>query len=272
MTKRSILLASIAHIVPVAAFQSAGWKLDADGKIEMKDGNPVWIDANGGEKALGGDTITRLNGEAKTMRERAEAAEAAYEPFKGLDAKVARSAVETVGKLDAKQLIDAGEVDKVRDDIKRQYEEQLGEKDKAIGSLNDRVIGMTKDTAFATSKYIAENVDTPLELFKPAFADRFKYEGDKLIPYDQHGNKIMSKDRFGEVANFDEAIGQLIEQSPFKDKILKAPSHSGSGSDGGGGSRGNSRVLKRADYDRLDAGKQMEAAAAAGKGELSIVD
>ena len=44
------------------------WKLDENNNIVLKDGNPVYIDANGVEKTVAVDTIARLNNEAKEHR------------------------------------------------------------------------------------------------------------------------------------------------------------------------------------------------------------
>src|SRR4051812_30105467 len=67
------------------------WKLAADGKtVEMKDGNPIWIDANSGETTLSGDTIARLNGEARDLRVRAETAESNMKAFAGMNPEEAK--------------------------------------------------------------------------------------------------------------------------------------------------------------------------------------
>ena len=69
------LLATTAHVAPVSfAPGTAGWKMDADGHIVLKDGNPVYVDSEGREIVTESGTISRLNGEAKANRERAEKA------------------------------------------------------------------------------------------------------------------------------------------------------------------------------------------------------
>ena len=113
MTK---ILAHIA-VLSATAFNNPGWKLDADGKLELKDGNPIYLDASGRESIVDGGTITRLNGEARAHREAKEAAETKLRAFEGLDPEAARKAVETVKNIDAKKLIDAGEVEKVRESV-----------------------------------------------------------------------------------------------------------------------------------------------------------
>lgn len=255
-----------------AAFANAGWKLDADGKIEMKDGNPVWIDANGGEATLNGDTITRLNGEAATLRKRAETAEGKLTAFKDLDPEVARKAVETVSKLDAKKLIDAGEVDKVKEQISQQFTTQIQEKDNALKSLQSQYDGERINNLFAASEFVRDRIAVPTDMFKDSFGKNFKIEDGKIVAYDRAGNRIMSKKNVGDFADPSEALELLVEQHPQKDVILKADTGNGSGSTGNGGNRGGGRIVRTADFDKMLPQQQAEIAAKAGKGELQIVD
>ena len=63
-------------------------KLDENGHVVVSDGKPVYINDEGKEIAfdVAGTvaTISRLNGEAKSHRERAETAEGALKAFEGI--------------------------------------------------------------------------------------------------------------------------------------------------------------------------------------------
>lgn len=263
---------------PVAFDNKAGWKLDKDGKIEMKDGNPVYLDSAGNEMTVAGDTISRLNGEAKTHREAKEKAEGDLAKFKDasgklIDPALALKAIETVGKIDAKKLIDAGEVDKVRDAVKAEFTAQLAEKDAKIGELGGTVKTMTVDKVFDSSAFVRSRVAVPVDMFRDSFGKNVKVGDDgKLEFYGRDGNKLMSKKNVGEYATGDEAFELMIEQHPQKDTILKAADASGSGNGGGGGARGGGRFISRADFAKLDAGAAATTAAAAAKGEITITD
>jgi hypothetical protein len=271
--------ATFANLYP-RAFDGgkAGWKLDKDGKIEMKDGNPVYVDSAGNENPVEGGTIARLNGEAKTHREAKERAESELNKFKGADGKlidptVALKAIETVGKIDAKKLIDAGEVDKVRDQIKGEFTTQLAEKDKKIASQDDVIKTMTIDKAFSSSKFIADRVAVPTDMFRDSFGRNVKVSDDgKLEFYGRDGNRLMSKKNTGNYAEADEAFEIMVEQHPQKDVIMKAPNASGSGNNGGGGGRGNGRFMKRADFEKLSPAEQAATSQQMGKGEITITD
>lgn len=276
MTTRNLTLALALRVtgMPVAYDPGkAGWKVDADGKIVCdSDGNPIYLDSSGRELALGTDTVARLNNEAKLNRERAETAESKLKTFDGLDPDKARGALDTVSKIDQKKLIDAGEVDKVRDEISKSFSQQIADRDKLTASLQDRVASMTRNGAFTSSKFAAEKIAVPLDMLQATFGNNFKVEDDKLIPYDASGNKIFSKKRAGEIATFDEALETLIDGYAHRDSILKGGNHSGTGNTGNGGSNGAGRVMRREAFNSLSPGEQAAAAGAMQKGELTIKD
>lgn len=268
-TTRFALLASISAL----AFENkAGWKLDESGKVETKDGNPIWINAEGAEQVMAGDSITRLGGEARDHRIRAEKAEKALEVFKDIDAEAAKKAIDTVGKLDAKKLIDAGEVDKVREQISGEYKTQLTEKDAALAKANQSLSDMRVNSVFATSDFIRDRVAMPRDFFEAAMRGNFKDEDGKVIAYDRSGNKLMSKKNIGEYAAPDEALELLVEMHPQKDTILKASGAGGSGSGGGGGGRGGGRTVSRADFAAATPTQQADLAAKQAAGEVVITD
>lgn len=209
-------------------------KLDADGHVVVQDGKPVYVHDDGKEVAFDAPgtvaTITRLNGEARGHRERAEAAEAKLKPFDGIeDPAAARKALETVKNLDQKKLVDAGEVEKVKEEaikaLKAQYEPVLTERDKLRSDLYAEKIG----GAFSRSKTIAEKFAIPADLVQARFGAQFKIEDGKTVAYDQSGNKLFSRSNPGELADFEEALEIIVDQYPYKANILKGSGASGSG-------------------------------------------
>lgn len=252
---------------------STGWKLDADGKIEMKDGNPVYINASGQEMTIAQDTITRLNSEAKTHREAKEAAIASLKAFEGLDADKARKAIETVEKLDAKQLIDAGKVDELKQQITTQFTTQVAEKDKAYADLQSKYDSTLINNVFAGSEFIRNNIAVPRDMFEATFRSNFRIEDGQITVYGKDGNRLLSKSKAGEYATAEEAFQLLVESHPQKDVILKADVGNGSGSNGNGGNRPNTNAtVKRADFEKLPALKQAEISGKVRAGEMQLTD
>lgn len=258
---------------PFAFDNKNGWKVDAEGNLEKDtSGNPIYIGTDGKEQSVQGDTISRLNGEAKTHREAKEKAENDLAAFKDIDPVKAKKALETIAKIDAKTLIDAGEIDKVKAEISAGFTEQMAEKDKTITDLTNNLNGMTLETSFANSEFMSNSIGIPAEAFKSVFTSNFKIENGQTIPYGPDGNKIYSKKNMGEVASFDEALEILVDQNPNKDAYLKADGNSGSGNQGNGGNRPTGRRISRSDFDKMSPVQQAETSQQMGKGEVTISD
>jgi hypothetical protein len=266
-------------LLAIAAFDSgrAGWKKNEDGSIAVDaDGNPIVINASGTEQSVKHDTVLTTNAEARTHRTAREAAEAKLKEYeidgKLLDPAIAAKAVETMRNIDAKQLIDAGEVDKVRETIKSEYAAQISERDTAIAAANTKIENMLIDGVFKGNQFIADKVAMPADFFQAAMRNQFRVEGDKVVAYDKSGNRLMSKRTIGEYADPTEALELLVEAHPQKDTILRAEPAGGSGGGGGGGQRGSGRTLGRAAFAELAPAEQAEYSAAVRKGEATLVD
>lgn len=226
----------------------------------LQDGKPVYIDDKGAEIAFDAPgtvaTISRLNGEAKDNRLRAEKAEAANKAFEGItDPAAALKALETVANLDNKKLIDAGEAQRVRDEIAKSYEGKLTEADQKYNTLEGEYHGEKLKAAFAGSKFIAEKVAVPSDMLQATFGRHFKVEGGKIVAYDDAGRPLINTGNPGEPPAFDDAIKTLIEGYAYKDHVLKGSGQSGSGSEGGKGS-GGAKTMTRAEFDALDQGSR----------------
>lgn len=250
-----------------------GWKKDENGNLVLKDGNPINVLPNGQEQTVGLDTITRLNAEAKEHRVAKEAAEESLKKFTGIsDPDAAKKALEIVAKLDQKKLIDAGEVDKVKDEMRKEFTGQIDTLKKEKDDLQSKYDGAQISNVFNNSKFLKEALAVPADLIENTYRQNFKIENGKIVGYYKDGNKIFSKERAGEDANPDEALRLLLESHPQKDTILKANLGSGSGNEGGGGNLGGTKTMKRAEYDALPPQKKAELAGEMGKGNFKVTD
>lgn len=248
------------------------WKLDENNNIVLRDGDPVYVDANGLEKTVGVDTIAKLNKEAKDHREAKEEALKKLKEYEGIDPQKAREALETISKLDATKLIDSGEVDKLKAQITQQFQTQLTEKDSAYNDLKSKYENMIVDSTFSNSDFIRNNVAVPVDMFEAKFRNNFKVENGEVVAYGFDGSRLMSKTRAGEYASCEEAMQILAESHPQKDVILKANPGNGSGSGTGGGSNGRGRYISRSDLEKLSPAQQAEIAGKMAKGEIQLTD
>lgn len=246
-------------------------KLDDKGNVVLQDGKPVYVMDDGKEVAYDAPAmhskIVALNAENKTHREGREAAEGKLKAFEGItDPAAAVKAMETVKNLDDKKLVDAGEVEKIKAAavraseekiaaLSKSHAEELGKKDKELTDLRTTYNGEKIAGAFKGSKFVSEKLAIPADFAQSHFGQRFKVEDGQLVGYDAAGNKLFSRSKPGETADFEEAIEQLVSAYPQKESILKGSGQSGGGGKpapkgepgkSGGGNWGGDRAERRA--------------------------
>jgi hypothetical protein len=248
-----------------------------DGKtyvVTDDKGLPIYVHDDGKEvshdAAATVQTITRLNGEAKTHREAKEAAETRLKDFEGIeDPAAARTALETVANLGAGELKTAAQVEEIKaaarkaaeDNVvaaKKGLEEQVAKLTKENGDLRGGWDNEKIGTAFSGSKFVKEKTLLPPAAAAKIFGDKFKVEDGKLVGYKADGSKIYSREKPGELAQFDEAVSQLVDEYPDRADILRAEGGgSGGRQQGGGGGGGDGKTISRREFDGLDAGARM---------------
>lgn len=223
-------------------------KLDDNGNAVLENGNPVYVHDDGKEAAFDAAgtvaTIARLNGEAKSHRERAEAAEKAAKAYEGIDDPVAaRKALETIKNIDAKQLVDAGEIDKVKAEIAESFSAKLTAAQEKLQAYEGELYAEKIGGAFTRSQYAKDRLAIPADFVQARFGEAFKIEDGQVVAYDANGGKIYSRERPGELATFDEALEVLVDAYPQKDSILRADNSGGMGShtSAGAGRPGSTR-------------------------------
>jgi hypothetical protein len=242
------------------------FKLTPEGSIALAEVNgaklPIYVHADGKESPFDADTtlgtISRLNGEAKAHREAKEAAEKALKNYEGIgDPAAALKALQTLKNLDDKKLVDAGEVDKVRSEAVKAVEEKYAPIVQRAQTLEQQLTAHMIGGGFSRSKFIAEKfaAEGPAggDIAQALFGQRFKVEdGGKVVGYDASGNKLYSRTKPGEIADFDEALELMVDAYPHKAQILKGSGASGSGAQGGNGSGGGSKTVQRSAFDAMD--------------------
>jgi hypothetical protein len=260
-------------------------KLDDQGHAVVEDGKPVFVADDG--KTVAFDypatlaTIARLNAEAKGHREEKEALAEKFKPFEGIeDPAKAVKALEIVKNLDDKKLIEAGEVEKVRAEAQAAYEERVkalekkyqpitAERDKFKSSLEQEILG----GAFSRSKYILDKLAVPADIVQARFGKSFILEpGNKIVGVDAKGERIFSRARPGEIADFDEALETLVQDYPYRDTIVKGSGASGSGAGGSSTTSGGKRTVSRAQFDAMDPSERASTAKAAAAKEVVLAD
>jgi len=241
-------------------------KIDDQGHAVIENGMPVYIHDDGRESPFDANAtvakITQLNAEAKTHRVAKEEALEQLKVFEGLDPAAARKALETFQNLDSKQLIDAGEVQRVKDEAKTAFQQQLEQveaKYKPVveerDGLADKLTDMTIGYAFSGSKFIADNLAVPAPMVRATFGSHFKVEDGRVVGYDANGQRIFSRQNPGEIADLDEALSTIVASYPFRDQIVKGSGASGGGAGGSGGA-GGAKTANRQQFEGMDPNAQ----------------
>lgn len=249
----------------------AGWKLDEDGKIVTDaSGNPIMLDDSGKETAIASGYIQRINTESAAHRREAKEAKEKLAKFGDLDPDAARQAIEKTKDINLDDLVNKGEIEKIKAAVVSQYEPQLREVTEKLTAAEQRANDLLRKNAFGSSRFLNERLAVPRDFAEAAFSNNFKIEDGALIPVRANGDIVYNSR--GEVASVDEAFEIFISERPDKDKLLLAPAQSGTGSGGAGGNRGGGNVLKRADFDKMTPMEKAAAGQKVAKGEMKIVD
>jgi len=244
------------------------WKREADGTLVLVDGSPVRVDHTGHEVVMADaaidDTfskVSQLVSESMSRKEKIRAMEAKLKVFEGIEnldewKAEAEKSIATLKNMEDKKLIDAGEVEKVKAEVARAMQSKIDELQRTIqrkdatiqekeNFLHQELIG----GRFARSRFINERLAIPSDMVQHRFGSNFKVVDGKVVAFDSNGNEIFSKNKPGELAEFDEAIEIIISNYPYKDSIMKGSNASGAGvhSGGGGGGHHSSHVVNAND-------------------------
>lgn len=232
-------------------------KVDENGKPVYVDGLPVYINDEGKEHPFDAkktvETITRLNTEARDNRIRAETAEAALAPFKGIDPEKTKKALALLdsGEGDPKKV--AEQIERIRketsDAFQAKVDAEKARADKAEAAHADALIG----TAFAGSKFIAEASHIPASIARGTFGSNYKVVDGRIVALAADGQPIFSQRNPGAPADFEESLEILYNKHPDREKILKSSQKPGGGAGPGtgGGSGKETKNLTRKEFEDL---------------------
>jgi len=226
-------------------------KLNEDGNVVVQDGMPVYVDDKNNDIVHDAPKllfkVNALTQEKDRHFETANGLQKKLDVFDGIDPKKAADALAVVEKLDGKEMIEAGEFDKLKgqmqdisdqklDEQKQVFEAKISDLSALSETQKGTIEHLIVTNHFAQSPYFSgskpKTVLSP-DLAANVFKDFFKVEGEgqttKLVGYID-GEKIPSRKNVGEPANFNEAISTIIEHHPEKDRFLSSSVGGGPGS------------------------------------------
>lgn len=241
-----------------------------DGKTlaEVQDGMPIYVGDDGKDtlfdlnQAL--SKIAELSTEEKGIRKKAGELAESLKAFEGLGSvDDIRKAVETVRNLKDGELVTAGKAAEIKAQALKEAEDRINATKKAADEEIAKITRERDETraahhgemignAFSRSKFIAEKVGIPVDMVQSRFGNAFKVEDGKIVAYRADGQRVTSRSKILEPAEFDEALEILVDAYPYRDHILKGAG-GGSGSRGGSGTTGGKTILRK-DFEALDHG------------------
>jgi len=229
-------------------------KVDEEGHAVVQDDKPVYIYEDGREAPFDAGAamqkINELNQENADRRHQNKELEEQIKVYRDkdgnlLDAEQAINAIETVKNLNDKEMYDATQVESLKSQMNKAYIEkeealqkhfkkELEELQGTLNKKNDTIYGLMVRSKFATSPTILDKTNLPPDMAADYFGKNFKVEGDgdnvKVIGY-LDSEKIFSRERPGNPADFEEALQAVIDAYPMKDRIMRATA-GGSGAGG----------------------------------------
>lgn len=274
-------------------------KLNDDGfAFVSEDGHPVYLMGEGDspeEQTVDVPAlyakVPDLTKEATKYRKQRNEVRDSLKLFEGVEdlpdwKGKADKALETVQNLKDKELVDAGKVEQIKSamkdahaqelkEVKSSYETKITELTGSLGGKDNTIYDLMVRAKFAQSPYFSGTEANPPKTILPPeiaetyFGKMFRVEegtndGDLIvIGYDSAGNQLYSRKRPGELADFDEALDQIISAYPSRDNIMRGAA---AGSGAGGGSGGGASVAS--DLEKLEA--QHKEAVTQGDGKTAI--
>ena len=217
-------------------------KVDEKGFAVLTDGKPTYTGDDGKEFVFDApqmyEKITSLTQESAKHRKRAGEAEDRLKAYEGLDdPEAARKAIATLQNLDHKKLVDAGEVAKVKEEVAKAMQAQVDDWKTKYGDMQRRFNDTMVTNAFMGSGYIKRAGNVPPDMFRVLLGGNVEIGDDgKLYVKDAQGNRLYSRSKPGEFADFDEGLEMVVTSHPHRDYLLKGSGASGSGAQGGNGS------------------------------------
>lgn len=238
-------------------------KTNEQGNAIVQDGKPIYVDDDGKEMPFCANEAWNkyhtLNEENKKRRLEAQELSAKLKNFEGFDPEVIKKHAEIAEKFKEHEAIKNGEIEKLKNELVSTSEKKIKEWEQKYNvlqetaqqkeaRLNSEINNGILDNLFTQSAFVKASVALPVRSLRAMFANRFRIDPEtrKAYAVDDEGNTLLSENKIGAVASFEEAIEILIKRDPDRDSILKS-----SGAPGGGMQR-NGKGLSNVDEAYLN--------------------
>jgi len=144
--------------------------------------------------------------------------------YEGFDPEVIKKNAEIAEKFREHEAIKNGEIEKLKNELVTTSEKKIKEWEQKYNQLNEaarqreerlnnEINNSILDSMFSGSEYVKKNVEMPVRGLRALFANRFKVDPEtrKVYAVDEEGNTLLSENKIGAVASFEEALELYYE-------------------------------------------------------------
>lgn len=259
------------------------------------NGHPIIVKDDGTEIELRAtelleSKIPALNKEAQTHRETAAQIKRELEEFKARfaaieDPEAAMQALEIAKGLDSKSLIDSKKANEERERIladsklkmeklQAEHQKKMQELTGAVSEKDNQIFKLMVSDRFKSSPALKGTIyDGFADGAIAMLGQNFKIEGDKVVGY-WNGEKVTSSNpnEVGAAAAFDDALTQMIDNHPNRDRIRLGGTGGHTGAGPGGKLTGGIVQATSADLKNPVKYKQIMEQVGGDLAKISIVD
>jgi hypothetical protein len=148
-------------------------------------------------------------------------------------------AAKATKKLEEEKLRAAGDFEALKTRMLSEHQKELdaerkqaSEIKKNVDLLTSQIHELTIGSAFAGSKFIQDDLLLPTRQARRAFEEYFEVKDGEIVAYDRPAKdtgRVPLVDSKGRNLPFDEAIKQIVEADPDRDRLMKSKQKPGSG-------------------------------------------
>lgn len=204
-------------------------KTNPQGQPILHDGLPVWTDDDGNDHTFDVPQLVhdlqQLADQRDQHQHQLNHLQQQLDAYDGIRPEDAHAARQKLHDLRDKHLIDAGEVDQVRQHVQQQYEAKLDDAQQSLQQRDDQIRQLLLRHAFDASPFLRDHTLLVPDMAYAYFGDHFTVEDrdGKPTPVARlDGKPILSPNRPGQLATPEEALRTIIHSHPERDRMLTA--------------------------------------------------
>ncbi|WP_051258864.1 DUF6651 domain-containing protein [Chitinibacter tainanensis] len=224
------------------ANDNTGGKTD-DGKNDDASGKSDKKPTDSEAKLL--QEVMQKKGDLKKAQDEISGLKEQLKAFEGIDPAAVRKMLEDQRKAEDERLAAAGEFDKLKGNMVKAHQEELGKRDQQITSLTEQLQSaqatineLTVGAAFSNSAFIRDELVLTPAKTRALYGAHFDLdESGSIVAYDKPrgaAGRAPLVDATGSSLAFDVALKKIVEGDADKDTLLRSKIKPGAGSNSDG--------------------------------------